>query len=121
MMKVVKLNDDYDLIDVRSALYSFAPKLLNAKSQDDIDTAISYISDYSTSLLTSSLKTSSYNSQGEQQSVVGIYYCYPDKSEDGKGKFLIISNIDSSTDYKNYSYIMMTLNSEGKLAQIERW
>lgn len=121
MIDIIQLNDDYDLIDVRSALYSFAPKFINARSQDDIETAISYISNYSTSLLVSSLKTSSYHSQGEEKSVVGIYYCYPEKSSNGKGKFLIVTSLSESSDSFNYSYMLMTLDSTGRLTQIERW
>ena len=33
MIEIIELNDDYDLIDVRSAINSFAHKALNAKTQ----------------------------------------------------------------------------------------
>lgn len=122
MIEIIELNDDYDLIDVRSAINSFAHKALNAKTQSDVKTAISYIEPYSTSLLTSSIKTTmEFNSTGEAREVVGIYYCYPEKSSDGKGKFLVIHKIANTDIEYNYGYMLATLNSDGKITQIERW
>lgn len=121
MVEVIKLNGEYDLIDVRSALNSFALKALNSKTQEDVDTAISYIEPYSTSLLVSSLKTTSFNSAGEERVLVGIYYCYPEKSSDGRGKFLVVHTIAGTEDLSNYGYIMATISLDGKITQIERW
>lgn len=124
MMEIISLNDDFDLLDVRSALYSFAPKFLNASTQDEIDNAIEYISGYSTTLLQSSLKISNYTARAEYRDVEGVYYCYPDKSSNGCGKFLVVTAIkNSSGDFveNTRTYMMFSMNSEGKLTQVERW
>lgn len=124
MMEIVSLNDDFDLIDVRSALYSFVPKFVNAESYTDIEDSIKYIEKYSTSLLQSSLKTSSYTARAEYRNVENIYYCYPENSSDGKGKFLAVLSMvgeDGQFIDNTRTYMLFTLSSDGKLTQIERW
>lgn len=127
LLDIIQLNDEYDLIDVRNSLNNFAALYINAESQDDIDSAVSFIEPYSTSALQSSLKIGQYQYRTEQKDVKGIYYCSPDNSSDGKGKFLVIYGLidsDQSTESKDnglYSYMMFTLNSSGQLTQIERW
>lgn len=124
MMKVVSLNDDFDLIDVRSALYSFIPKFVNAESYTDIEDSIKYIEKYSTSLLQSSLKTSSYTARAEYRDVENIFYCYPENSSDGKGKFLAVLSLvgeDGQFIDNTRTYMLFTLSSDGKLTQLERW
>lgn len=124
MMEIVSLNDDFDLIDVRSALYSFVPKFLNAESYKDLQESITYIEKYSTSLLQSSLKLSNYTARAERREVEGIYYCYPENSNNGKGRFLVVTSAvgdDGSFLDNTRAYMMFSLDSEGKLTQVERW
>lgn len=124
MMEIVSLNDDFDLIDVRSALYSFVPKFLNAESYEDLQESITYIEKYSTSLLQSSLKLSNYTARAERREVEGIYYCYPENSSNGKGRFLVVTSAvgeDGNFLDNTRAYMMFSLDSEGKLTQVERW
>lgn len=124
MMEIVSLNEDFDLIDVRSALYSFVPKFLNAESYEDLQESITYIEKYSTSLLKSSLKLSNYTARAERREVEGIYYCYPENSSNGKGRFLVVTSAvgeDGSFLDTTRAYMMFSLDSEGKLTQVERW
>ena len=124
MMEIVSLNEDFDLIDVRSALYSFVPKFLNAESYEDLQESITYIEKYSTSLLQSSLKLSNYTARAERREVEGIYYCYPENSSNGKGRFLVVTSVvgeDGSFLDNTRAYMMFSLDSGGKLTQVERW
>lgn len=125
MIKVINVNDDYDLIDVRSALYSFAPAFCNAESYSNLEKAVNAISDYSTDALKSILMQSTYTARAEYKEVKGIYYCSPEHSSDGKGKFLIVMGFKDS-DINNYStgqlsYMQFTMTDDGLLSQLEQW
>lgn len=125
MVKVINVNDDYDLVDVRSALYNFAPAFYNAESYSNLEKAVNAISDYSTDALKSILMQSTYTARAEYKEVKGIYYCSPEHSSDGKGKFLIVMGFKDS-DINNYStgqlsYMQFTMTNDGLLSQLEQW
>lgn len=125
MIKVINVNDDYDLVDVRSALYNFAPAFCNAESYSNLEKAVNAISDYSTDALKSILMQSTYTARAEYKEVKGIYYCSPEHSSDGKGKFLIVMGFKDS-DINNYStgqlsYMQFTMTNDGLLSQLEQW
>lgn len=122
MKKLIHVNDDYDLIDVRSAINNFAYKYLNATSQEELYSSIESLEPYSTSLLISSLKSKAYYTM-EQKQVTGIYYCAKDKSSNQKDKFLVVvSLVEPNTAASNSNeYLLFTLDSNGKISQLEQW